>query len=392
MASTNRIDKLIDGVMTKYSTILNKPANFTSIAKINAAYREAQKQLLKVLALSDKYFDSLKLDDIYKKVYNKWAKVLGIKASPLPSGAGAAKKDFRRAMKEMTKMAQFNLEERMRMAKSFVKSQTNGLAAAAKAKGNKAEIKKIAQKYADRFRPTTGVANFRNEYYGIAAGTNRKEFIKTWSKSWDKLSRKMTRIMRKGIEGGAHKREIVEEMLGAMEERFPTVTKNVAGKLVKSSTFPIPVKSADGTVHIRRIGQKYYAEMKAGYYSQSMDTQATIDIMNEAGTDLVEYNVHGPQEHTEICLELSDGGAGKIYSLSGKSENYPLLEIYPPAHYNCHSTIDPLPIDQQESVDQTKKEKKDTEKRVESTPQEKAEVFDELEDVEILERAEEEGL
>jgi hypothetical protein len=91
---------------------------------------------------------------------------------------------------------------------------------------------------------------------------------------------------------------------------------------------------ADGfTVLLDKGGRKWsvgrYAEMLARTHIISANNEAIISRAKEIGVDIVEVSNH--QTTTPLCEQFE----GKIYSLSGKSANYPQLPEEPPFHPNC---------------------------------------------------------
>jgi len=83
----------------------------------------------------------------------------------------------------------------------------------------------------------------------------------------------------------------------------------------------------------RHFKPEYYVEMVARTRFHEAQSQATLDLCNVVGTDLVIISNHNTE--TELCQEHE----GKIYSISGESDKYPLLEDYPPFHPNCLHTM-----------------------------------------------------
>jgi len=82
---------------------------------------------------------------------------------------------------------------------------------------------------------------------------------------------------------------------------------------------------------------KRYSNMLSRTHIIRANTEATVNRMIEFGVDIVEVSDHGDTD--AICNAF----AGKIYSLSGKSDNYPHLEVQPPFHPNCKHTLLPRP-------------------------------------------------
>ena len=62
-------------------------------------------------------------------------------------------------------------------------------------------------------------------------------------------------------------------------------------------------------------------------------TAATLDLCNQYDNDLVQWSEHGTI--CDICKEFE----GNVYSISGTSLNYPMLEEVPPAHPHCEHVL-----------------------------------------------------
>ena len=93
----------------------------------------------------------------------------------------------------------------------------------------------------------------------------------------------------------------------------------------------------DGFLKIndRNYNMKKYAEMVSRTALREAQTEATLDLCEQYDNDLVQWSDHGTV--CEICIEFE----GKIYSISGKSLEYPMLEREPPAHPNCEHSLLP---------------------------------------------------
>jgi len=93
----------------------------------------------------------------------------------------------------------------------------------------------------------------------------------------------------------------------------------------------------DGFLKIndRNYNMKKYAEMVSRTALREAQTEATLDLCEQYDNDLVQWSDHGTV--CEICIEFE----GKIYSISGKSLEYPMLEQEPPAHPNCEHSLLP---------------------------------------------------
>jgi hypothetical protein len=76
-----------------------------------------------------------------------------------------------------------------------------------------------------------------------------------------------------------------------------------------------------------------YAELVARTAMRESQTAATLDLCRQYENDLVQWSDHGTV--CEICIQFED----KIYSISGTSLDYPMLEEEPPAHPNCQHVL-----------------------------------------------------
>lgn len=93
----------------------------------------------------------------------------------------------------------------------------------------------------------------------------------------------------------------------------------------------------DGLINVkgRRYQPRKYSEMVARTEMRSAQSEAVINSCHEYESDLVAVSDHGTT--TPICLPYEGG----IFSLSGRSAEYPYLEAYPPFHPNCQHYITP---------------------------------------------------
>ena len=79
----------------------------------------------------------------------------------------------------------------------------------------------------------------------------------------------------------------------------------------------------------RQWSLKTYSEMLARTHLIKANNEAIINRAVEFEIDIVEVSTHGATD--KICEPLE----GKLFSLSGKSKNYPKLELDIPFHPNC---------------------------------------------------------
>lgn len=117
--------------------------------------------------------------------------------------------------------------------------------------------------------------------------------------------------------------------------RSKIATGRLAGASVREITKEITetIGQQGFTVLIDRGGRKWslkqYSEMLARTHLIKSNNEAIINRAVEFGVDIVEVSSHGA---TDVLCGHQEG---KLYSLSGKSKNYPKLVDAPPYHPNC---------------------------------------------------------
>lgn len=89
----------------------------------------------------------------------------------------------------------------------------------------------------------------------------------------------------------------------------------------------ITIKCKDGIY--RNYNLKDYAELMARTNLRDAQSTATKNVAREYDHDLVEIPEHGSA--CDECKEYT----GRVYSLSGKDPDYPVLESQPPFHPKC---------------------------------------------------------
>lgn len=109
------------------------------------------------------------------------------------------------------------------------------------------------------------------------------------------------------------------------------VQKTISQEL-KDKGFTVLVDKGGNSWELER-----YSEMLARTHLIRANNEGSINRMQDYDIDIVQIDSHGAKDR--ICAEQE----GKIYSLSGKSENYPRIEKYPPFHPNCAHTVLPRP-------------------------------------------------
>lgn len=92
------------------------------------------------------------------------------------------------------------------------------------------------------------------------------------------------------------------------------------------------------TALIDRGGRQWeigdYSEMLARTHLIKANAEGVINRALEHGIDLVRVSSHGATD------DLCSPEEGKIYSISGKSDEYPRLDNAPPFHPNCKHTLE----------------------------------------------------
>lgn len=86
-------------------------------------------------------------------------------------------------------------------------------------------------------------------------------------------------------------------------------------------------------VNGRHFTPDYYAELVARTRYHEVQSLATLDVADNAGSDLVVISNHNTT--TPMCQEHE----GVVYSISGNDPDYPALVDYPPFHPNCLHTM-----------------------------------------------------
>jgi len=78
-----------------------------------------------------------------------------------------------------------------------------------------------------------------------------------------------------------------------------------------------------------------YSRMVSRTTLRTAQSRATEDLCKQFENDLVEISDHGTE--TEICQEYE----GKVFSISGKTPGYDILDQWPPFHPNCQHSPTP---------------------------------------------------
>jgi SPP1 gp7 family putative phage head morphogenesis protein len=85
----------------------------------------------------------------------------------------------------------------------------------------------------------------------------------------------------------------------------------------------------------RSWGLEAYASMAVRTTTREAVTHGTINSFTENGVDLVRWNAHAGVDD-EPC----GSNAGKVFSITGATDGYPVLDP-PPAHPNCRCVVGP---------------------------------------------------
>jgi len=107
-----------------------------------------------------------------------------------------------------------------------------------------------------------------------------------------------------------------------------TVKKSILTELQKKLGEDFTIKAGS-----RRFKADYYAELVARTKTRDAQSQGVINTATEYGTDLVEVDSHNTT--TAICLPYE----GKVFSISGRDPDFPVLFDVPPFHPNCLHNI-----------------------------------------------------
>lgn len=142
--------------------------------------------------------------------------------------------------------------------------------------------------------------DFANGMNGIIRGTERM---------FNETTRRQIRAkIAEGRLTGASVREITKEVKEIIGKQGFTVLLDRGGK---------------------QWSLKNYSDMLARTHLIKANNEAIINRGLEFEIDIVEVSAHGATD--AICAPLE----GKIFSISGKSPNFPKLEQTPPFHPNC---------------------------------------------------------
>lgn len=89
----------------------------------------------------------------------------------------------------------------------------------------------------------------------------------------------------------------------------------------------------------RNYNPKYYSELVARTRTREAATEGAINAGIQWGVDLCQVSTHLHDDRPgDICPEF----AGRIFSISGTSDDFPPLTVQPPFHPNCGHELHPI--------------------------------------------------
>lgn len=105
------------------------------------------------------------------------------------------------------------------------------------------------------------------------------------------------------------------------------------------------VGNANNNAKLVRVnGRNYqankYAEMVVRTTAREAHSEAVKQRLQENNMDLVEVSRHTDTDGPDICNDYE----GKVFSLTGETDGYPVLPFSPPFHPNCRHVLLPGPI------------------------------------------------
>lgn len=153
-----------------------------------------------------------------------------------------------------------------------------------------------------------------------------------WSQAIGTAENKVERLFR------ATQQDLIRER----EINFALTTEEIAGggiQRMRSTLTQRLQENADNGQFLTINGRNYqigkYAELVARTRTREAQTIGTIRTIQEFGLDLVKWKASA--DACEICLPFD----GEIYSISGKSQEHPVLSESPPVHPHCTCTLTP---------------------------------------------------
>lgn len=92
------------------------------------------------------------------------------------------------------------------------------------------------------------------------------------------------------------------------------------------------------TINGRNYKPEKYAELVARTRTREAVTQGTVNSAIQYGVDLIQVSTHQDIDGDDICNEYE----GKVFSISGTSDKYPVADRLPPFHPNCRHVVTPV--------------------------------------------------
>lgn len=120
--------------------------------------------------------------------------------------------------------------------------------------------------------------------------------------------------------------QTTKRLTADLEQRGLVGTRNNGAKLVR--------------VNGRNYQANKYAEMVVRTTAREAHSEAVKQRLQENNMDLVEVSRHTDTDGPDICNDYE----GKVFSLTGKTDGYPVLPLSPPFHPNCRHVLLPGPI------------------------------------------------
>lgn len=124
------------------------------------------------------------------------------------------------------------------------------------------------------------------------------------------------------------------------------VIQGATRRTVSDALFGDFISRMDGEKFIHINGRDYqpskYAELVARTRTREAASAGTINTCEAYGCDLVQVSIH---EHKDCEGDRCPEFAGKIFSISGDSSDFPKLTKMPPFHPNCAHVLLPVSED-----------------------------------------------
>jgi len=162
-----------------------------------------------------------------------------------------------------------------------------------------------------------------------------KEVLNTFSSGFKKGENTLIRLSRLTQQINIKEEKVIKELAEGFETKATRkgASKRLQEELMKKAIDGKFVIIIDKNGNPRQWRIDAYAEMVARTKLQEASSQAMINTAVALDQDLVQVSSHNTL--TPMCQEYE----GKIYSLSGKDEDFPELPETPPFHPNCMHTL-----------------------------------------------------